>query len=86
MIIVAHSVQYLLVIVFITLVFAEDFYQLLGVDRSASTKEIRKAFKKLAISTHPDKNKVRKNIVITLFNSIYIYIYLYLLCVNTHVT
>ncbi|PVD39550.1 hypothetical protein C0Q70_02185 [Pomacea canaliculata] len=35
---------------------ADDFYQLLGVDKSASTKEIRKAFKKLAISAHPDKN------------------------------
>lgn len=37
---------------------ADDFYQLLGVDKSASTKEIRKAFKKLAISAHPDKNTV----------------------------
>ncbi|KAK7501374.1 hypothetical protein BaRGS_00007499 [Batillaria attramentaria] len=33
-----------------------DFYVLLGVERSASVKEIRKAFKKLAISAHPDKN------------------------------
>lgn len=33
-----------------------DFYELLGVHRSASAKEIRKAFKKLAISAHPDKN------------------------------
>lgn len=34
----------------------EDFYLLLGVERSATTKEIRKAFKKLAITKHPDKN------------------------------
>ncbi|KAK7113286.1 dnaJ homolog subfamily C member 10-like [Littorina saxatilis] len=35
---------------------AGDFYAILGVEKSASAKEIRKAFKKLAISTHPDKN------------------------------
>ncbi|BFZ21852.1 hypothetical protein BsWGS_24891 [Bradybaena similaris] len=34
----------------------KDFYSLLGVDKGASVKEIRKAFKKLAISKHPDKN------------------------------
>lgn len=33
-----------------------DFYKLFSIDRSASVKEIRKAFKKLAISAHPDKN------------------------------
>lgn len=32
-----------------------DFYEILNVPRSASTKEIRKAFKKLAVSEHPDK-------------------------------
>ncbi|XP_076450182.1 dnaJ homolog subfamily C member 10-like [Babylonia areolata] len=37
-------------------VVATDFYQLLGVEKSASVREIRKAFKKLAISAHPDKN------------------------------
>lgn len=35
---------------------AEDLYKLLGVDKSASTKDIRRAFKKLAITEHPDKN------------------------------
>ncbi|KAK3756722.1 hypothetical protein RRG08_018446 [Elysia crispata] len=34
----------------------EDFYALLGVDKGASVREIRRAFKKLAISKHPDKN------------------------------
>jgi len=34
----------------------EDFYALLGVDRGADTRTIRKAFKKIAILKHPDKN------------------------------
>lgn len=39
-------------------ILAEDFYQMLGVSRQASAREIRKAFKKLALSAHPDKNQV----------------------------
>ncbi|KAH9495740.1 DnaJ sub C member 10 [Bulinus truncatus] len=34
----------------------DDYYTLLGIDKGASVKEIRKAFKKLAITKHPDKN------------------------------
>ena len=34
----------------------DDFYQLLGIARSADSKDIRKAFKKLALIMHPDKN------------------------------
>ena len=35
----------------------EDYYKLLGVDNKATTDQIRKAFKKLAIRYHPDKNR-----------------------------
>lgn len=46
----------ILFVTFLTLSNAEDFYKLLGIQQSASTKEIRQAFKKLAITMHPDKN------------------------------
>ncbi|XP_041374271.1 dnaJ homolog subfamily C member 10-like [Gigantopelta aegis] len=35
----------------------DDYYELLGVPRSASSKDIRKAFKQMAVKHHPDKNK-----------------------------
>lgn len=35
-----------------------DFYTLLGVPRDADNRQIRKAFKQLAVKLHPDKNTV----------------------------
>lgn len=50
----------LLLTVLVLTLAGEDYYQILGIKRDADEKSIKKAFKKLTLKHHPDKNLENK--------------------------
>jgi len=54
-----HLLSLMIIILLMSSASAEsnrDFYKILGIKRSAKEKEIKKAFKKMSLKVHPDKN------------------------------
>lgn len=55
-----RSIQFAVVVVLLVLVSlvlaAEDYYKILGLDKSASEKDIKRAYRTLSKKFHPDKN------------------------------
>ena len=68
-----------------------DYYKILQVDRNAKDEDLKKAYRKLAMKWHPDKNPTNKKEAEAKFKqiseayevSIYIHIYIYIdiLCI-----
>lgn len=52
-------IQFVFLVVFVLLplvLAAEDYYKILGLDKSASERDVKRAYRTLSKKFHPDKN------------------------------
>ena len=64
------KILFLFVVFSLTCAAGKDYYKILGVKKNAKEKDLKKAYRKLALKWHPDKNIDNKDLATKKFTAI----------------